>query len=343
MLNMSNFVAMLNPRRFATLLVALLWNWAAATAQHTVLPSWNHDFGIVMQGQRLTHKFAIPNAGTSPLRIDRIDLSVQGITTRFLADIPPGGEGRVVLEWDTSQANGEAEATATVRLNDPDRPEIPLQIKAVVKPPIEFVPYPAVFFAAYQDEAPEKRLKIIDNEGTPLLIERIEYPEDHYEVALETIEPGKIYELRVKVRAGVPLGRYTEPIYLQTDRAQKPRLKVLANLFVKPNLYAFPEAVDFGSLSLEALDRQPELLETLTQTTLVTNRFGPLEIRSVDSDVPFLEVSRTPAKDPSQQFRFDVALSRQRMQKGRIFGKLRIITSDPNVPEFIIPLRGEVK
>jgi len=316
---------------------------ALAQSPRAVLPSGNHDFGTVKQGQRLTHVLSIRNTGSAPLRIERIELDAPGITTRFKPDVPPGGEGTITLEWDTTQANGEAQAIAEIHLNDPDRPEIPYQLRAVVKAPIEFLPYPAVFFAAYQDETPEKRVKLVNNEEIPLHIEQIEFPQDHYEVGLDTIEPGKVYELRVKVRAGVPLGRYSEPIYLLTNRSQKPRLQVLANLFVKPDFYTFPESVNFGSLSLEALDRQPQLLEMLTQIVIVTNRSGPVEIQSVHSDLPFLQISRTPASGTSERFRFDIALIRNKMQRGKIAGTIRVTTNDPKLPELSIPMSGEVR
>src|SRR5688572_20224473 len=175
-------------RWLATLAWILLSNWTVGVAQHTVLPSADHDFGTVKQGQKLTHTFTIRNAGTSPLRIERIELSARGITTRFRPDIQPGEEGRISLEWDTSSANGETEATALVRLSGTDQSEIPLQLRVVVKPPVEFSPFPAVFFAVYQDEFMEKRVQIINNEEAPLHVELIEFPRDHYEVTLDTVE-----------------------------------------------------------------------------------------------------------------------------------------------------------
>jgi len=343
MLNTPNFLAMLRLRLFATLPFLLFSCWVVAAPQGAVSPSLDHDFGIVKQGQRLTYTFAIPNMGASSLRIDRIDFSEPGITARFGPDIPPGRQGQVKLEWDTTKANGETEATAVVRFNDPDQPEIPIELKAVVKPPIEFIPYPAVFFTAYQDEAPEKRVKIINNDETPLRIERIEFPEDHYQAVLDTVEPGKIYELLVRVRPGVPLGRYTEPIYLHTDRLQKPRFQMAANLFVKPDFYAFPEVIDLGSLNLEQLQRQSQLVGFLTQTTILTNRSGPLEIQSVTTDVPFLRVSRSPESGEDRQFRLDVEPILERMQPGKIQGQIRVLTNDPEHRELAIPVQGEVK
>jgi hypothetical protein len=329
--------------RVASVLCFVILNSVELTAQFPVLPTPDHDFGAVKQGERLMHTFTIRNTTTSLMRIDRIDLSVQGITTRFKPDIPPGADAQVTLEWDTVRANGDAEAIAMVHLNDKAQTGIALQLRAMVKPPIEFSPYPAVFFAAYQDESVEKRVKIINNEEIPLVVKLGEFPKDHYEVDLDTVQAGKIYELRVKVRPGIPLGRFTERIILHTDRPQKPRLQVAANLFVKPAFYAFPETVDFGAISLETLERQPQLLELLTQTTILTNRFGPVEIRSVETSLPFLQIVQTPASGSSERFRFDIGLSREKLGKGPISGTLRIVSSDPRVPELTIPVKGHVK
>ena len=116
-----------------------------------------------------------------------------------------------------------------------------------------------------------------------------------------------------------------------------------ANLFVKPDFYAFPEVVDFGSISLETLDREPQLLPLLMQTATLTNRSGPLEIRSVTADLPFLRFSRSPDNGKESQFRLDVTPIREGMQPGKITGHIRVLTNDPEHPELTIPVQGEVK
>ena len=336
--NLDNFMA----RMFRFLLLSVFLVPVSAT-QETLVPLKNHDFGVVKQGQKLVHVFPIRNAGEAPMRIDRVESSLPGMSARFQPIIPSGGEARITVEWNTADVAGVQEATILVQTSDPNQLNITLNLKAVVKPPIEFLPYPAVFFSAYQDEAPEKRVRIVSNGEGSLHIERIESPESHYEVALDTVEPGRIYDLRVKVRPGVALGRYIEQIVLTTDQPENHRLEVGANLFVKPDFYAFPEIIDFGSFSLETLDRQPQLLALLTQTTILTNRSGPLEVQSVTSDLPFLRFSRSPDSGKDTQFRLDVMPIRERMQPGKITGHLRVLTNDPGHPELTIPVQGEVK
>jgi hypothetical protein len=328
--------------RVASLLCLLFLSSVKLAAQFVVLPSPNHDFGTVKQGARLEHTFTLRNGTPSSVQIDRIDFSAKGITTRFKPAIRHGAETEISLAWDTTQANGNVEVTALVHLNDEHQTEIALELHAKVKPPVEFSPYPAVFFTAYQDETVEKRVTIINNEEVPLLLELAEFPNEHYQVDLVTVDAGNIYELRVKVRPGIPYGRYTELIVLRTNRSHKPRMQVAANLFVKPNFYAFPETLDFGVVNLDRLERQPELLELLTQNTILTSRFGPVEIRAIQTELLFLRISQTPANGPVDRFRINVGLSHEKLQKGIIAGSLRIVTSDPTLPELTIPVTGQV-
>jgi len=328
--------------RFLIVLIVLA---CAASAQQSAIPVQDHDFdfGVVKQGPKLVHVFPIRNSGETPLRIDRVEASLPGISARFQPLIQPGGEGRITVEWNTAEAAGVLEANLVVRTNDARTPVIPLRVKAIVKPPVEFLPYPAVFFSAYRDEAPERKVRIVSNQDSPLHIQRIESPENHYTVAVDTVQPGKVYDLRVKVRPGADLGRYTEQIVLTTDQPQNNRFQIGANLFVKPDLYAFPEVIDFGSVSLETLDRQPKLLDLLRQTTVLTNRSGPLEIQSVTSDVPFIRIIRSPESGKETRFRIDVVPVRERMQRGKIAGHVRVLTNDPRHHELLIPVQGEVK
>ena len=310
---------------------------------HAVLPVTTHDLGTVKQGGRLTHVFVIRNDGTAPLEITRIELSLPGTKTQFQRAIPPGREGRITMDWDTSNLQGEFEAQAVISLNDPDQPKVSIGLTAVVKAAIEFVPFPQVFFSAYRDDTPERYVQILNNEERPLKIIRTESPSNHYTVSIDTVRPGFSYEVRVKVQPGVPFGRYAnEPIYLHTDSPAQPRLQLLANLFVKPDFYAAPEELNFGTIRLEPLTRQPQLFQLLKNSIALTNREGPVEIKRIESDVAALQITQSPAGS-SEKFRLDVALAPDKVQRGSLAGTIRIATTNPEMPLLIIPVRGEVK
>ena len=312
-------------------------------AQTGTVVSPNYDFGVVKQGERVSHIFEIRNTGEAPLHIEKVETSLPGITTRFRPEILPGDFVPIEVEWNTTGFSGEMEAAMIVYTDDPKRPQTALHLTATIKPPIEFVPFPAVFFMAYHDEAPEKHVRIVNHEVNSLELDRIEFPENHYTVQLKTIRTGQEFELVVKVRPGVPFGRYTEPIYISTNLADRPRLQIQANLFVKPELYAFPEDIDFGALRLSELNHNPKLMRLLTQTTVVTSRARALEIVSVDTDLPYLRLAYETPEGVQLKSRISVDLVREALKTGPIQGAIVIHTSDPVHPMLEIPVHGEIR
>jgi hypothetical protein len=315
----------------------------ASHAQGSIVTSPDYDFGVVKQGDRLLHVFEIWNTGETALHIERVEMSVAGVTTRFHDEMLPGVATPVTIEWNTSGFSGEVDATAIVYTSDIKRPQIELHLTATVKPPIEFDPFPAVFFTAYQDESPEKQIRIVNHEETPLELGTVETPENHYIVQLKTIRPGQEFELAVKVRPGVPFGRYTEPIYIHTNISSRPRLQIQANLFVKPELYAFPENIDFGAVRVSDLEQNPKLEQLLTQTAVVTSRTRALEILSIQSDVPFLRFAYDEPGGPQHKSRVTIDLIREKLKIGRVHGVISIHTSDALHPVLEIPVSAEIR
>jgi hypothetical protein len=117
---------------------------------------------------------------------------------------------------------------------------------------------------------------------------------------------------------------------------------IAVNVLIKRDVYANPEVVDFGEVSLDEIRRSPSLLDLLTQTFLVKRRGGPFEIRSVRSDLVALRIAKSP-DGPSQTFRFDVALDPARLERSALNGAIRLETSDPAFPEVIVPVRGVLR
>jgi hypothetical protein len=271
-----------------------------------------------------------------------VDLSEPGMKAKFNPVIPPGREGNITMEWDTAHRKGQLEAEAIVRFNEPAQSDVTLTLKGIVKPPIEIIPHAVVFVSVFKGESSERTVTIVNNDDRPLSITRLEAEGTSFGASVETIDAGKIYQLRVKVPPDVPPGRYMEAVYLHTDHPTRSRLRIGVNVLVKNDLYANPEIVDFGAVSLDQLAKAPSLLELLTQTFLVKARSGEFEIKSIVSDVPLLYISKDPSGS-SQAFQISVGLIRERMQPGRITGSLRITTDDEAFPELVIPVRGELR
>jgi hypothetical protein len=302
-----------------------------------------HDFGTAKQGQPIVHAFVIQNRGTQPLVIDRVDLSQRGMNARFARQIDAGQERTITITWDTKAISGEVKAEAVVRFQDAAVPTLTLVLNGVIKAPIELLPNPAVFFSVYRGETAERRIQIVNNEETPVTVKGVEVASSHFTAEVKPVQPGRTYELIVRVPSDVPPGRYMESATVLTDRAESPRLPVSVNVLVKTDLYANPEAVDFGTVSLKEVDRSPHLLELLTQPVILRRRQGTFEIKSVESSIPAVQVVQEPAKGRSESFRLDVSLVRSQLQPGPLEGSIRILTTADDFPEIVLKVSGTVR
>jgi hypothetical protein len=112
---------------------------------------------------------------------------------------------------------------------------------------------------------------------------------------------------------------------------------------VKPELYAFPENIDFGAVRLADLDQNPKLLRLLSQTAVVTSRSRPLKVKSVESDLPFLRFEYDETEGAQHKSRVTIDLIRENLRTGRMHGAITIQTSDPLHPVLEIPVRAEIR
>ena len=332
--------------------LALIAAFAASpeAAQHraesprAIVERASHDFGNAEQGAKLVHRFTIRNAGSSPLTVTQMSMSMRGMTARVTPTILPGNEGTLTVEWDTARAKGSVEGKAVLEVNDPVSPQLSFVLTAVVKQAVDFLPYQAVFASVYQGEPGSRTIRVVNNQEQPLAISRLEQLGEHFEASIKPVESGRVYELQVTVPGTVQPGRYTEAVFLYTDDPKVPRHMVPVNIIVKPDLSASPDAVDFGQVSLKELARNPSSADLLRQTLIVRKGSGKFSITALSSDVPGVTALQSPeGSTSSDAFRIDVVLVADRLQAGPINGSIRIRTNDQRIPEIIVPVRGVIE
>jgi hypothetical protein len=265
-----------------------------------------------------------------------------GMKARFKPLVNPGTEGSVTVEWDTTHLTGEIEGQGVIHFTDESRAPTPLLLKGVVKPPLEILPFPVIFLSAFRGENNERHLSIINNEDQPLIIRLAPTPGKCLIASLATIQPGRSYDLKVKIESGILPGRYDEDLSISTDSAKIGTVTIPVHLFVKPDLYANPDTVDFGRVSANQLQSNSRTRQFLTQTFLVKKRAGEFEITQLSSDVPGIQINQDPARQKSSTFRIDVALDAQKIRPGKLEGSLEIYTNDADFPLIRVPVTGYV-
>ncbi len=302
-----------------------------------------HAFGLVKQGEVVVHKFAVRNEGTSSLILDRVDFNLPGLTSRFKPTIEPGAEGAVQIELNTTHLTGDLELEAVLYMNDPVQPRVKFTMSVTVDPVIEIQPLPAAYLSIYEGEKAEQVLRVVNHEEQPLEITRVEPEGTHFKAELREVQSGKVYELIITVPPGTAPGRYFESVLLHTNHSKFSIVPVGVNLFIKRNIYANPEMVDFSGINLSALAAKPELINSLYETVMLKKRHDEFEIKSIQSDVPFLKITQSPASGRSSGFQLDIGVMHEKLVVGEISGTIRITTDDKEFPEVLIPVKASIE
>jgi hypothetical protein len=94
-----------------------------------------YDFGEIIQGQKVRHIFKFKNVGEGDLVISDAKTSCGCTVSEYpQKPIPPGGEGEVVVEFDSENKQGQVSKTVTLFANTiPNETE--LKIKGTIKLP----------------------------------------------------------------------------------------------------------------------------------------------------------------------------------------------------------------
>lgn len=313
----------------------------AASSPRAVFLETTHQFGTVKQGEKAVHAFTVRNDGDAPLSVNKVDLTMPGMTVRATPTIAAGTEGKITLELNTNKVTGEFEGQAIVHLDDPAQATVTLSLTGIIKSSIEVQPQRAIFLSVFKGETAERSLTITNNEERPLYISQVENGSQHFSAALKTVEEGKVYQLTVKVPADAADGRYEEAVILHTDHPRHSRVRIPVNVLIKNDLYASPETIDFGQISLQQLMKEPKLLPLLTQTFLVKKRQGEFAITSISTDVAALQLTKSPDSQ-SGAFRVDVQLAKEHLRQGSLKGSIVVETTDPQFPKLTVPVTGNI-
>ncbi len=328
----------------AAAIICLLSQTEALAAPRAVIDHQEYNFGIAWQGDTVVHIFKLKNAGNDILKMENLKITGKFTTIMMKKTLPPGEEMKITMIMDTPGVEGEGRTGAILFTNDPQRPEIEIKMWGQVKPMLTVEPMAALYFSVYQGDSKEKDLEINNHYEKSIRIIRVEQDSSRFQAQLQTIKDGQKYRLQVKVNPQAPPGRTMEKVSLVTDNDKRPKLEIGVNIFIKQDVYVFPEKVDFGRVSLEQLRKKPENLNPLIQTVQIKRRETKgqdFQIR-LASDLPQIAIRKDP-ESHSATYRLDVSLVPDKLSLGKVDSAIRVSTNDPEVPEVQIPVAFEVE
>jgi hypothetical protein len=320
--------------------VVLLFSAAGAgivRAQQDTAIHTDFNFGRILQGTPVEHQFVVTNERTVPLVVDAVRLTPPLALVKAPTTLAPGTEGIVRVRLDTSRVLGLFEGRIVISPDSSGDP-IALTLTGTVYQTVEAVPQPALFVMTERGQMREQSIELVNHEPTPLEIRSVSHPRDRFATRIEPIEPGRRYRLTLTLDGTGAGGRTTDPIIVTTSSQSTPIITILANTFVRERVYTFPDAVDFGTLPLGAVEANPALLARFAQTLMIYRKEPDFEV-AMTSDVDLLDVraSRGPRGD---RWQATVSLSRDMLRPGPFRGTIIITTNDAEFPRLTVPVTG---
>jgi len=311
-------------------------------APRAVLRDAPYDFGSVRKGEKIVHAFRIHNGGNAKLEFKGASLSLPGMSCRISPALEPGADGTISVEWATGQVQGRLHGSVKVATNDPANPSIDLALSGRVVGPLDIDPIPGVFLSTFRDEGVHRELALTSNEPGKVALRAEPAPAAHYAASLEPVEAGRTWRLTVGAAPKTPPGRYDETLRLVSDSPAIGTVDLPVHVYVKADLYANPDDLDFGDVPLERARRQPGGAPFLSQTFFVKSRDRAFRVAGIRSDVAALDLRVAPAGGASGSFQIDAGLRPAALARGPFAGTITIETDDPDFKTLTVRVRGNV-
>lgn len=97
-----------------------------------------HDFGTVLQGERVTYSFHFTNTGSAPLLVSNVATSCGCTVGEFSKEpIAPGKDGIIKATYDSKGHHGVQTRTLTV-VSNTNPAQTTLRVKATVQTPDQY-------------------------------------------------------------------------------------------------------------------------------------------------------------------------------------------------------------
>jgi hypothetical protein len=307
---------------------------AADPGAHLVVAEHVHEFGAVVQGTLVQHRFLLQNDGTGELHIDDVAAPC-GCTVAVLSDhtVPPGGAAELHVTFDTARFGGRKTKTVSVSTDDPDQPVVDLTLTGEVLP--EVVADPPVLYLGRIRPGTEAigGVRVVGTSGEAVRVFDARVDNPVLNVTIEPPEPPSVegspgQQVVVRIAPEARRGRFSDTIRVSTSHPAVPLLEIPIFGSVESSVVVTPPHVTFRA---SAGGRRGEQgLHVRNMGTMPIQISG---IRVTDLVMDYAVRTIRPGYD------FEIHLRLQETPfSSTNHGFLYINTTHPEEPELVVPV-----
>ncbi len=219
-----------------------------------------HDFGRVMQGQKVVHEFAIQNSGDADLVLQRIAPSC-GCTAAAVSSstIKPGASEKVRVTFDTAGMYGSKTKTVSVVTNAREYPEVTLTMRGSVVRGVTATPDRLVFGEISPGASPATRTQevaIAVAEGMDWEVARVISGSKFVNIIPLGVQGGA-ERYSVAIQPDAPKGEMRERLIVEFKDPAHAAVNIPVIATIMGDLRLNPATVSFGIISgTEPIERR---------------------------------------------------------------------------------------
>jgi len=294
------------------------------------------QLGQVPQESSHTLIAELSNAGNADLRITKVEPDC-GCT---LAEVPdstltPGEKTRVKIVFSTRTFSGSVKKHVYLYTNDPTSPKMAIPIAAFVRPIVRYSPTEVDFGVVPRGETPQRMIVFRSAREDSLKLQDVMVPPRLLDYQVERGSEGDstLYRLRLTLRKDAPVGE----IHATVKASARTKSTLLVNLAIRGQVHGFflaePANLALGQLREGQIRQRSVRLEAA--------RRGSHRVIDAACGNPNLQTHVTEV-EPGRIYEVTVTVP-ETMAAGRIRDTLRIETDDPDQPEILIRVSGNVR
>jgi hypothetical protein len=204
-----------------------------------------YDFEKVKSGEMVKYTFIFTNIGDELLIVTNVQPSC-GCTTAgdWTHQVEPGKTGTIPVQFNSANYAGVVVKQVTVTSNDKNVPSTVLQLKGTIWKPIDVNPNFAVLNVSAESMANASTVvHIVNNMEEPITLSPPEVNNKAFTVELKTNEPGKHFEMTIRVSPQPDAGSLQGQVTVKTDSTNMPVISLSAWANVQPVIVLSPPQI----------------------------------------------------------------------------------------------------
>lgn len=244
------------------LILAMLFQATFAIGQaHALGPDWaekmfsdkSHDFGVVARGAETVHRVKIKNLYKQPIQISSVTTSCSctqaEIEKRTLGSLE---EAELIISIDTKRFMRQKNTTVTVNFGGDHVATVRYPISVYIRTDVVLTPGSASFGRVDQGEKADRKLTLTYAGRPDWSVQSVET--DHRDLSAKVIETAREngtvnYDITITAKSSLPIGDFRGQITLITDDANNPKVPILVEGSVVPDIIITPSVVSLGVMN----------------------------------------------------------------------------------------------